>query len=64
MDFSIIIFFGAVILLAMIGLICLIWHQMKDKAYREAHGLPRKKYHNIVDMDITDTWEHNSRQRK
>lgn len=63
MDFSIIVFFGAVIALAIIGFTCLIWHQMKDKASREAQGLPRRRYHNIVDTDITDTWEHNPRSK-
>lgn len=44
--------------------VCVIWGQMKDKAYREEHNLPRRRYHDIVDLDVTYTYNLNSPPQK
>lgn len=38
--------------------------EMSDKAYREEHNLPRRRYHDIVDLDVTYTYNLNSPPQK
>lgn len=49
-----------------IPIIAVIWigAEMHDKEYRKQEGLPPKRYHDIVDLDITYTYNLNSPPQK